>query len=284
VLSKLLESKDTVYEKFILSDPELPSIEEFLQKIDLSKRQPAGIVQGREIVFDELAAFETTEERLRRYLFTQLSTILPSTRYAFEIATKQVSSISNIDLAFRSRSELFLEMKKRIDNEKLEFQEKYFLQAILPRIMKRRVRLSESIGEELDVYASQDLALDQPFQHCLYGNVPKSLFNDEELEFARFIDRLPGVDWVRNPPKTGIGFPYAFGYFYPDFILFSSASRDRSFSACFIETKGEHLTGNRDSESKKTSIEHLNKILVDSKIVFSGFDAARTFAASFASG
>lgn len=92
-----------------------------------------------------------------------------------------------------------------------------------------------------------------PFDNCIVGDVPKKLFNESELEFARILDKT-GHSWVRNRQSDGwYYFPGGTtGKFYPDFLLLLDQRKNSSYRKIYVfETKGAHLAGSLDSQMKR---------------------------------
>jgi type III restriction enzyme len=80
------------------------------------------------------------------------------------------------------------------------------------------------------------------FQRGAHTEYSKTDFNQDELAFARAIDRLKSVVWTRNPPNESQGFgiplPKKVGdssTFYPDFLIWRK-------DVCWaVDTTGRHL-------------------------------------------
>jgi type III restriction enzyme len=80
------------------------------------------------------------------------------------------------------------------------------------------------------------------FQRAAHKKYSKADFNQDELAFARTIDRIKGLIWTRNPATESQGFgiplPKKVGdssTFYPDFLIWYE-------NACWaIDTTGRHL-------------------------------------------
>jgi type III restriction enzyme len=80
------------------------------------------------------------------------------------------------------------------------------------------------------------------FERAAHGSYSKADFNADELAFARAIDRVKGVIWVRNPATASQGFgiplPKKVGdssTFYPDFLIWKRV-------LCWaVDTTGRHL-------------------------------------------
>jgi len=80
------------------------------------------------------------------------------------------------------------------------------------------------------------------FERAAHPSYSKNDFNQDELPFARTIDRIKGVVWVRNPTTESQGFgiplPKKVGdssTFYPDFLIWKKG-------VCWaVDTTGRHL-------------------------------------------
>lgn len=80
------------------------------------------------------------------------------------------------------------------------------------------------------------------FQRAAHAQYAKADFNQDELAFARAVDRIKGVVWCRNPATANAGFgvplPKKVGdsaTFYPDFLVWLK-------DVCWaIDTTGRHL-------------------------------------------
>ena len=104
--------------------------------------------------------------------------------------------------------------------------------------------------------------------------MPKSIFNNQELLFARFLDDFDGIYWMRNPVGVGLKLPYSFGYFYPDFVVFKKTN-SVDYRVIYIETKGLHLIGSDDSNAKHdASLEYTKLFSPSIEFIFASFDAA----------
>jgi type III restriction enzyme len=81
-----------------------------------------------------------------------------------------------------------------------------------------------------------------PFERAAHAAYSRNDFNKDEAPFARAIDRVKGVTWVRNPTTEsqgyGIPLPKKVGdssTFYPDFLIWKKG-------VCWaVDTTGRHL-------------------------------------------
>lgn len=99
-----------------------------------------------------------------------------------------------------------------------------------------------------------------PLERSLFLPIYKAELNDEEQQVAIYLDSESAVRWWhRNGTARG---SYGLrgwrrGNVYPDFLLAATrdeASRDR---IVVLETKGEHLAGNEDTEYKRALLDRL---------------------------
>jgi len=87
---------------------------------------------------------------------------------------------------------------------------------------------------------------DEPFRRNAYEK--SDLLNNEELQLAVKIDRLPNVKWwLRNPEGIGFGIQGWKKYkFYPDFVV-----KTENGNFFVLEYKGKQLEGSEDTEYKR---------------------------------
>ena len=161
--------------------------------------------------------------------------------------------------------------------EKL-FQEKR--QAVLlDLISNAKINLNEVAGNLVSsMYAIADSQPTYPFMNSLIGDTPKSMFNTEELEFARLIDGL-GHPWFRNHPgRNWYAVPGGNGSnFYPDFVICFNQNSSRVFNKIVaIETKGAHLVDNADSTNKRNICDSISNLFDDQiRLIFGDFELAK---------
>jgi len=273
------------FKKFIVLESDIVDAEEFVQKIDLSRQQTLGLRQGRLSSRSKKLAYRFKIDYaniLYEFLFDEISLLVPISSVVHKIVSAQVSTIKDYKRAYLSRTHLLIAVKNRMSQGIDAFLDAYFEKNILPKLTASTTQMHDALGASLSLYSLPDLALDSPFNNCLYGNIPKALFNADELDFARAIDNLVDVKWMRNIPISGIGFPYARGNFYPDFILFKDLGKT-STRVLFVETKGTHLIDNTDSKSKSDSCKHItSRFSPRINLFFGDFKSAlvsvRTFA------
>lgn len=100
----------------------------------------------------------------------------------------------------------------------------------------------------------------EPIQLSLFEPVFVSQFNKLENRFARYLDEQKALKWWHRVAARQKGEYYLQGWkqgrIYPDFVALAGRSDDEERVLIF-DTKGEHLSGNRDTEYKKKVLETL---------------------------
>lgn len=100
----------------------------------------------------------------------------------------------------------------------------------------------------------------EPLQLSLFEPVFVSQFNKLEMSFARYLDEQQALQWWHRVAARQKGEYYLQGWkqgrIYPDFVALASRGDDDKRVLIF-DTKGEHLSGNRDTEYKKKVLETL---------------------------
>ena len=100
----------------------------------------------------------------------------------------------------------------------------------------------------------------EPIQLSLFEPVFVSQFNKLENRFARYLDEQKALKWWHRVAARQKGEYYLQGWkqgrIYPDFVALAGRGDDEKRVLIF-DTKGEYLSGNRDTEYKKKVLETL---------------------------
>jgi len=107
-----------------------------------------------------------------------------------------------------------------------------------------------------------------PLQRSLFEYVPADSVNNLEKQVAYFLDDQEKLYfWYRNLAKSDYGLQaWRKERIYADFIF--TVFRDRTQGAgkvYVLETKGEHLAGNKDTEYKRSVFDLCNELLKSAK-------------------
>lgn len=262
---------------FLINEKDLPSPEETTQRISLTNDGlNSGFPQGRSSPSMVLRVSSALKrKKLQKFLLTGLESVIPDSMKLYALVESQIKKFDDIHKAFLARESLLTILRTRINELRTGFLANYFEKNAPENLVKTEVMLGKANIFPVVIKAHPDIALNAPFINSLIGDIPKSLFNDQELDFARFIDGMKNVRWFRNLPLTGVGLPYAYGNFYPDFIIFHGEEREK-MKNIYVETKGGHLIGSEDSIAKNLASKIISKLNPDKvHVIFGTFDQCR---------
>ena len=100
----------------------------------------------------------------------------------------------------------------------------------------------------------------EPLQLSLFEPVFVSQFNKLEISFSRYLDEQKALKWWHRVAARQKGEYYLQGWkqgrIYPDFVALAGRG-DEEKRVLIFDTKGEHLSGNQDTEYKKKVLETL---------------------------
>jgi hypothetical protein len=213
-------------ESLLIHERDLIEPEELVQKIDFSKLQIFGLVQGKsQSQKNEKINPAVCTSRLSRILYNELSYLVPNSSVLRRLIKTQLDSFKNLQRTYDCRVDLVIKLKENIKNFQQIFSEKYYKERIAPYLKINSTFLNDVVPAKSIIYAIPDLGLETAFKNCVLGNLPKSLFNADELGFARYLDKIDNLKWMRCTPSMNLGFPYAGGNFYPDFAIFLADSK-----------------------------------------------------------
>ncbi len=190
--------------------------------------------------------------------------LFPNTRLAFEFIERQIDiwtkegiDISDIDAKKEPVGKLLAGL---IENELSACLYSSFIssaksgQATI-RFNKNPKFLPRTISYDVNE-SEQGL---ESFHKNIYGNIPKDLFNSQELDFAYALDSLDSAGWLRNDvSKIGVNYDTVVSRIYPDFFVFGKSTA--KILVLIIETKGAHLVDSSDTKRKTKLFEALNVV------------------------
>lgn len=160
-------------------------------------------------------------------------------------------------------SYLIEEMRKFLDKRRDALAETYFRDQVRAGIIQFRLRMDNHAHDwrmpfELETERPENARRafrndGNPMQNSVFAPVYEDDYNKDELEFACYLDENKALHWWhRNVAKAG---QYALqgwrrNKIYPDF-LFALSIADGEERIFVIETKGDQLSGNLDTEYKR---------------------------------
>lgn len=228
--------------------------------------QPQEIIYGLEGVVDKRDSPETLMQGFDvQYITRRVSEIVENPFIAYEITQMIVS-----EFVTRKSKEELDRQSGFIANEFVKYLEEYrrneeqaiFDELVQSKVVSLSLSSDPKIGFELpkkDWIIPSDF--DMSYQNSLYEKVDVKSLNFLEKQVASIIDNQPNVLWwTRN--KIGRGWYAIQGWqrnkVRPDFIIARKAE-DGSLEIIYVlESKGEQLLGNKDTEYKKSLFEAMN--------------------------
>ena len=227
---------------------------------------PQEIIYGLEGVVDKRDSSETLTQGFDvQYITRRVSEIVENPFVAYEITQRVVN-----DFVSRKSKEELDKQSGFIANEFVKYLELYkneqetsiFDQLVNKKIISLALSSDPKIGFELprkDWLIPSEF--DMPYKNSLYEKVDVKSLNSLEKQVAGIIDNQPNVLWwTRN--KVGRGWYAIQGWqrnkVRPDFIVARKTTKNELEIVYVIESKGEQLLGNKDTQYKKNLFTVMN--------------------------
>lgn len=172
------------------------------------------------------------------------------------------------------------ELRKHLLSERDRLSEQKFLADVAAERIQFRLRADQNnwtmpstLDTELPDTAQQLIRKDgKTVQKSLFSPEYQANFNPAEAEFACYIDEIAALQWWhRNVARAGHYFVQGWrkNKVYPDFI-FALQRKNGKERLMVLETKGDHLAGNPDSEYKQKLLKELTKAYKEDNVVKAG--------------
>lgn len=201
-----------------------------------------------------------------QYLSRRIADVVENAFIAYDLAQKFVKEFEkyndqeklNANSGFISE-----EIVKKISQDKYAQEKAIFEAMVKSRELGLAVSVDEEISyklpEENDVYPDRF----NRFKSNLFEDSDALSMNPLELKIAGAIDKKESVLWwVRNMAKNKRWYfvrGWDKGKIYPDFIV-AKKSSDNSLELVYVlESKGEHLIDNHDTQYKKSVFDRINQ-------------------------
>ena len=178
---------------------------------------------------------------------------------------------------YLNRAYLLEDMEKDIMEQTEKASEKIFTDKVKNgslcfKIFKTQIDLNWSMGTEIDfIVPTKDRQFrredDGNIQLALFDKSYQSHYNELEKQVAWYLDEQSAVKyWHRMVAKQDYHLQgWKKGKVYPDFLAFISPDNKIS-KLSVLETKGDHLKGNDDTEYKKKLFKTLEDAIADKTI------------------
>lgn len=217
-----------------------------------------GRTQTRETALDQSVSFDTL------YLTRRLSDTVENAFIAHQIAKKIVSALVKTiakNALDRDAGYIAREIEKRLQGYRKAQEQGIF--ELLLKSGKLELAVSDDpiLGFEMPRTDIVENSIRSSYTSTLYEDIDPSSLNTLESDVARIVEQSPNVLWwARN--KVGRGW-YAVqgwqkGKVRPDFIVARKNKKDELEFVYVVESKGEQLVGNADTEYKDALFKRLN--------------------------
>ena len=241
--------------------------------IDL-KKGTAGTIQHQVLSEKNNELFsETGIGRLRQQLFVKLIKNFVSSSASLKVATAICEDLMKNQPSIPSEQALIEKAQGIVSNLRRNFIKDQFSELLKNKSKVLSGPISKFFGSNFVAMAEQDAPHLPSFSNCLLGNMPKSLFNGQELDFARFLDNKVEILWMKTTPGFKINFPYPLGAFYPDFVIIPKDNEAAKKTTFFVETKGAHILTSEDSSLKRFACQEISNLSNDKlNMIFGSFE------------
>ena len=187
------------------------------------------------------------------------------------ISTLKVKNISDKKI-YLNRAYLLESMEEDIQKQIDKLSEKIFTDKLKDgslcfKIFKHNVDINWKMGYEIDfIVSTNDKVLrredDKDFQISLFDTTYQRHYNELEKQVAWYLDEQSAVKWWHRMVATQQKEYHLQGWqkrkVYPDFLAFISPD-NKIKKLSVLETKGDQLKGNEDTEYKRKLFEILEK-------------------------
>ncbi len=160
------------------------------------------------------------------------------------------------------------ELRKWLTEQQSERAEKLFREKVVTGEIQFRLRLDTKLNWSMPFTtqtaepedARQVFRNDGPLQKSLFSPVYEADFNTDERDVGVYLDKDQALTWWhRNVARSQYSLQgWRREKIYPDFIV-AMNKHDGSSRIAVLETKGDHLAGNDDTEYKRS----LMKLMTD---------------------
>ncbi|WNC72719.1 DEAD/DEAH box helicase family protein [Thalassotalea psychrophila] len=203
------------------------------------------------------------------FLVRQLMEVIPNPWQCMRILESTLSGLRAAGVSeeqlYVGRLELLKDMKKNLRAQLMERSEKVFLEKLkIGELSLRLVAPLESdlnweLAQEVDVQVYEDDRLlkrknGEPLERSLYEKVYERGVNNLEKQTALYLDGKETVYWWHRIAVNQRDYSiqgWQKNKVYPDLLVCLEKETKGKLSFSLLETKGDHLKGNNDTEYKK---------------------------------
>ncbi len=205
------------------------------------------------------------------FVTRQIIDIVPNPWVAFDVASKAVEMlIKNYNVEVVASNLVFAieQLRNLLLSERDRLAEQIFRSNLKSGKIKLYLFKEAPLRSSVVVRSKQPLMNvyeGQPLRQSLFDYVPKDDLNNLEEAVALYLDEQERLLWwYRNLAKADYRLQgWKPNRIYPDFLAAERTGDDGYDKVYVIESKGEQLAGNEDTEYKRTIIDLCNEMAVE---------------------
>ncbi|MEZ8402685.1 DEAD/DEAH box helicase [Vibrio splendidus] len=218
--------------------------------------------------------YEHAEEGIDEpFLVRQLMEVIPNPWQCMRVLSETLETLRargvTEEQLYVGRLDLLKEMKKELGEQVVNASEKLFKKKLadgqisLTLVQPMESDLNWNVQDEIEVRVNDDDQIlrrrnGDELQKTLYGQVYKRGLNNLELPVAQHLDRSDAVHWWHRVDVNRKEYSLQ-GWqkqkVYPDLLVCLRNQKSGELSFTLLETKGDHLKGNDDTEYKRQLFE-----------------------------
>jgi len=205
------------------------------------------------------------------FVTRQIIDIVPNPWVAFEMATKAVDMlIKSYSYEIVASNLVFAieQLRNLLFSERDRLAEQIFRSMIKSGLIKLYLFKESPLRSSAVVHSKQPLMNvyeGQPLQQSLFDYVPKEDINSLEEAVALYLDKQERLLWwYRNMAKSDYRLQgWKPNRIYPDFLAAERSVDDDYDKVYVLESKGDQLVGNEDTEYKRTILDLCNELAIE---------------------
>ena len=209
------------------------------------------------------------------FMVKRLCHFIPNPWEASRILNETITALKSKKISdqkiYLSRNDLLIDMEQNITDQIDKISENIFINKLKEgsfcfKIFKYKLDINWKMGDKIDFIKSPDDRMmrnedDRDFQFSLFDTTYQSHYNELEKQVAWYLDEQSAVKWWHRMIAKKQDY-HLQGWqrqkVYPDFLAFISPD-NKIKKLSVLETKGDHLKGNDDTEYKKKLFKVLEK-------------------------
>lgn len=223
----------------------------------------------------ETASFDGGKSISTGYVTRRFSEVVENPFLARKLSDKYLKAVENKIGKEKLRdhfSFIIAELVKYLSGEKMKQEEQIFLDYLNNNKLMLTVTDDEKTGYKIpetdDITVSR---LPNTYGNYLFDDVEVETMNTLEQKVGQILDNQEKILWwFRNKTSKSKGWYAIQGWkeykIRPDFVAAKKKGRDEFELLYIIESKGQHLSGNADTQYKKSVLDLMTKQKKEKKI------------------